>query len=50
MSESIREVFTPWNLGDNEFSKSDLLLQPELLDVEMADLAYPLPHNHATSG
>ena len=50
MSECIREVLTPWNLGDNEFSNGNLLLQPELLDMEMADFTYPLPHNHATGG
>ena len=50
MSEGVRPVFTPWNLGDNEFSQGNLLLQPELFDVEMADVPYPLPHNHASSG
>lgn len=50
MSEGVRPVLTPWDLGDNELSPGNLLLQPELLDVEMADIPYPLPHNYASSG
>ena len=50
MSECIREILTPWDFGDKDISISDFLLQPELLDMEMADFAHPLPHDYAAGG
>ena len=50
MCESIGPVLTPWNLGDHQFASCHGLLQPELLDVQVADLANSLSHNDAACG
>ena len=50
MGQCVGQVFNPWNFGDNEFSQSDLLLQPALLHVKVANLPHSLPHNDTAYG
>ena len=46
VSERIRVVLGSGNLSNNEFPCSNILLKPQLLDLEVSDFAHPLAKNH----
>ena len=50
MCESVGPVLTPWNLGNNKFASCHGLLQPELFDVQVANLANSLSHDDTACG
>ena len=49
MSESIRAVFGSENLCDTEFPRGNILLKPQLLNLEVSHLAHSLAKDY-TSG
>ena len=50
MREGVGPIITPWNLGDNQFASCHGFLQPELLDMQVANIANTLPHDDAACG
>ena len=50
MGQCVGPIIAPGDLGDCKVSPKDFLLQPELLNVEMAYLPDSLPHDHASGG
>ena len=50
MSESIGEILTPGDLGDDQVPPFYPFLQPELPDVEMSNLSHTLSHDHSACG
>ena len=50
MGQCVGPIVAPGDLGDSKVPPKDFLLQPELLDMEMAYLPDSLPHDHASSG